>query len=373
MEADARGAAFSPQPSAFSHTGLALCTLRVFRALRVFRVLRALRVLVSRVLLRPDLAAVPELHRLRGRRQLCDRGPALGPRAGAVRGGDGPAPDRRRRQPAASPARDHRADRRGAGGAGSPSRDHRAYRVPGRAVRRAIGGAACGPGAPSAVRRAGLFSRAGGRSGPGPLRRLGQPAGALRCDLRLPGGGEGGDAPGGRGDAAAALPALRDQIGAPRRAWAEHHRAAAPGGAGAPVWATLAFRCWSARPRSEKPRWPWRSRPTSPSRWSRQTPGRSIVGSISAPPSPPGGSGSGFPTTAWMWWIRGSGTVPAGLRGRPRGGSRISGRGNGSPSWWAVPASTCAPWPKGSSWSRRSTGRSAEPWSTGSSDSSRAS
>ena len=61
----------------------------------------------------------------------------------------------------------------------------------GRAVRRPGGGAARGAVAAPAVRRRRLLPRARGRPGARPLRRLGQPARAVRGHLRLPRGGQG--------------------------------------------------------------------------------------------------------------------------------------------------------------------------------------
>ena len=103
------------------------------------------------------------------------------------------------------------------------------------------------------------FRETGRRPGAGAVRRLGQPAGALRGHLRLPRGGQGGPAPGRAGDARAAAAPLRDRSAAARRARPVHDRAAAAGGAGAPVWSAVGSRSWWGRPRSGRPRSPSRS------------------------------------------------------------------------------------------------------------------
>ena len=135
---------------------------------------------------------VRHLHRVRGARGRGHRGPALGARAGAVRGGHGAAHRRRRAGAAPAAAAHAGADRRGA----------RRGRVARRGARRIgfevepFGGRTvvvhAVPAPHPALRCRRVLPRDGGRPGAGPVRRLGQPAGALRRDLRLPRRGQGG-------------------------------------------------------------------------------------------------------------------------------------------------------------------------------------
>src|SRR5207249_1650177 len=175
------------------------------------------------------------LHPLSDRGRRRDRGPALGARAGTLRGRHAPAHRPRRIGAVAALAADARLHARRARRHRRASRAAAARGVRDRAVRRPQRHRPYGAQPAPALRGRAVPAGAGRRPGRRTLRRLAEPPRALRGHLRVPGGDQGWSPPRPAGNARAGAAAAHGDPARPRRARPAHHRAAAQGRVGAAV------------------------------------------------------------------------------------------------------------------------------------------
>ena len=141
------------------------------------------------------------------------------------------------------------------------------------------------------------------------------------------------------------------------------HRAAAPGGAGAPVWPALGVPVIVGPTAHREDRGGPRAggAPADRGDLRRLAPGLSPARHRHREAHAPGAR-AGCRITASTWSSRASATAPAASPAKRRDGSTRSGAADGCRSSWAAPASTSARSPKGCSSSRRSIRPGAARW-----------